>query len=357
MEKERYSASVVGGGSGGRLSMNALMASDRFELVAAADLREDVRCDLLATFPSIRTYADHRQMFAEHPTDVVCVSTWPPSHREVALAALQTGVKGMLCEKPLGDTWAAGREILEALETAKVPVVVPHGLLKLKHAEEILFRVHRGEIGDLELVEIECDKWDIINAGIHWLNYFVNLVSGDPMAWVMAIAEASTETFRDGMQVETTAITYVQTASGVRAVMHTGDGVEIRRPDKAFIFRLVGTEGMIEFWAWESAFRILNRDCPGGRLVQVEKHTQSPHHRYLEDLAEQIDGGRPDYTLPRRSLAALELCEAAYVSSAHRCKVALPLQSFEIPPEPVWHPGKPYQGRGGRDGRKLSRGR
>ena len=84
---------------------------------------------------------------------------------------------------------------------------------------------------------------------------------------------------------------------------------------------------------------------------------QAKQLRYLEDLAEQIDGGRPDYTLPRRSLAALELCEAAYVSSAHRCKVALPLQSFEIPPEPVWHPGKPYQGRGGRDGRKLARGR
>jgi hypothetical protein len=35
-------------------------------------------------------------------SDVVCVSTFPPSHEEVALAALDLRLKGMLVEKPLG---------------------------------------------------------------------------------------------------------------------------------------------------------------------------------------------------------------------------------------------------------------
>ena len=349
----RYTASVVGGGSGGKLSLAGLAQSNRFDLIAVADLRDDVRSDLLARYPDIRTYGSHERMFADCPTDVVCVSTWPPSHLRVALAALRMGVKGMLCEKPLADTWLDGHDLLEALKTAHVPVVVPHGLIRLGHSEEILARVHRGEIGELELVEIECGKWDIINAGIHWLNFFVNLVPGDPMAWVMAITESSTRTHRDGMQVETTAITYVQTLGGVRAVMHTGDDVEIRRPDKGFIFRLVGTEGMIEFWAFESAYRILNRACPEARLIRVERNPISHHQRYLEELADQIDEGRTDYRLPETSLAALELCEAAYLSSAHRCKVNLPLSEFEIPVEPDWSPGKPYEGKGGRDGRKL----
>ena len=353
METPRYTASVVGGGSGGKLSLAGLAQSNRFELKAAADLRDDVRSDLLARYPGIRTYDSHERMFAECPTDVVCVSTWPPSHLQVALAALGMGVKGMLCEKPLADKWSAGQDLLEALKTAHMPVVVPHGLTRLRHSEEILARVHRGEIGELELVEIECGKWDIINAGIHWLNFFVNLVPGDPVAWVMAIAESSTRTFRDGMQVETTAITYVQTLDGVRAVMHTGDDVKIRRPEKGFIFRLVGTDGIIEFWAFESAYRILNRACPDGRPIRVEKYLQSHHQRYLEELAHQIDEGQADYRLPETSLAALELCEAAYLSSAHRCKVTLPLSEFEIPAEPHWSPGQPYEGHGGRDGRKL----
>ena len=349
----RYSASVVGAGTGGELSMSALMVSDRFELVAAADLREDVRRRLADRYPGTTTYEDYQEMLAESPTDVVCVSTWAPSHREIALDALESGAEGILCEKPLAHTAAAGRDILNAAKAQQVPVVVPHGLLKRRHSEEILARVHAGEIGDLELVEIECSKWDIINAGIHWLNYFVNLVPDDPPAWVMAITEASSQTYRDNMQVETTGITYVQTVAGVRAVMHTGDEVKIRRPDKGTIFRLVGTRGHIEFWAWESAYIMTNPARPRGQLFEVEAYPQAPHQRYLEELADQVESARPDYAIPESSLLALELCEGAYLSSRHRCKVTLPLCDFALPPEPDWYPGLPYAGRGGRDGRKL----
>ena len=354
MERDkRYTASVVGGGSGGRLSLNALTASGRYDLVAAADISATAREALCELYPGLEVYDSHEKMFAERPTDIVCVSTWPPSHRQVVMDALQLDLVGLLCEKPLGDTAGAGADILSAIEGRGLPVVVPHGLLKLRHSEEILARVHGDEIGALELVEIECNKWDIINAGIHWLDYFVNLVPDDPPAWVMSLSEASTMTYRDGMQVETTAITYVQTVGGVRAVMETGDDVRIRRPDKGMLFRLIGTEGMIEFWAWESAYRLTNRAHPGGCHLQVERYAQGPHQRYLEDLAEQMDSARTDYALPRRSLTALELCEGAYLSSAHRAKVTLPLAEYVVPIALDWNPGRPYDGRGGRDGRKL----
>ena len=79
-----------------------------------------------------------------------------------------------------------------------------------------------------------------------------------------------------------------------------------------------------------------------------------PHQRHLEAMADQIESGVPDYSIADSSLAALELVEAAYISSAHRCKVTLPLAHFTIPPEPDWAPGRPYSGEGGgRDGRKL----
>lgn len=354
MTSRIYTASVVGGGMGGRLSMTALAASSHFSLVAAADLRADVRDELARLYPGIRLYPDHRTMFADSPTDFVCVSTFPPSHREVVLDALKLDLVGILCEKPLADTAAAGRDILQAIRARGLPMAVPHGLLKLKHSEEILERVHAGEIGELELVEIECDKWDIINAGIHWLNYFVNLVPNDPAAWVMAATESSTRTYRDGMQVETTAITYVQTVGGVRAVMHTGDYVDIRRPDKPFLFRLVGTRGMIEFYAWESIYRLTNAAHPAGEFFSPAPYKEPAHQRHLEGLLDQLASGKIDYTIPESSLAALELVEAAYLSAAHGCKVTLPLHEFVVPTRPDWRPGQPYAGGGGRDGRKLS---
>jgi hypothetical protein len=137
--------------------------------------------------------------------------------------------------------------------------------------------------------------------------------------------------------------------------MHTGDYVTIKRAGKPFIFRLVGTRGVLEFWAWESAYHLTNASHPHGQLFTVERYRQSGHQRYLESLAEQIDAGRADYAIPASSLTALELCEGAYISSAHRCRVTLPLADFAIPTDPDWRPGQPYSGAGGgRDGRKLA---
>ena len=351
---ERFTASVVGAGGGGGLSMDALLKSDRFELLAAADINPDACKALPERFPGIRTFTTHREMFAACPTDVVCVSTWAASHEQIALDALKLDLKGILVEKPLGHTAESGRRLLRAVQGRKLPMAVPHGLLAKKTPLEIIDRVRRGQIGELKLVEIQCTRWDIINAGIHWLHFFVNLTGGETMGCVMAVCESSTRTHRDGMQVETTAATFAETGSGVRVVMHTGDDVRISREGKNTLFRIVGTAGLIEFWGWENGYSILNSEFPKGELIVPEEFAVTGHQRHLENMAGMIDSGRCDYRIAETSLAALELCEGAYISSRHRCKVTLPLDRFEIAPEPDWDPGMPYSGTaGGRDGRKL----
>lgn len=49
-----YTASVVGGGTGGKLSLDALVASERFDLVAAADVSETARQALAQRYPGIK---------------------------------------------------------------------------------------------------------------------------------------------------------------------------------------------------------------------------------------------------------------------------------------------------------------
>jgi hypothetical protein len=186
------------------------------------------------------------------------------------------------------------------------------------------------------------------------MNFFVTLARNEPVAWVMALCEASTRTYRDGMQVETTAVTYVQTVSGVRAVMHTGDEVLVNRPGKPLLFRLVGTDGQIEFWGWERGYRIQNAAHPNGEMVMPAPLPVGGHRFHLERMAAMVDTGGPDYAVPDSSLLALEICEAAYVSSRHQCKVTFPLERFVPPARTDWDPGAPYAGTGGgRDGRKL----
>ncbi|MDX1931601.1 MAG: Gfo/Idh/MocA family oxidoreductase [Capsulimonadales bacterium] len=342
-------AAVIGGGMGGQLSANALRQSPLFEPVAMADLRPAVCAELEAKYPGIRTFDSHRALFENCPVDVVCVSTFPPSHEEVTIDALNTlPLKGILVEKPLGHTAASGRRLLEAIKARRLPMVVPHNLLALATPLIILDRVRAGDLGELKLVEIQNAKWDIINAGIHWLNYFVTLTDNAPIDHVLAQADKTTRTYRDGMQVETIAVTSAQTTSGIRVVMHTGDDTVVNVPGKDIVFRLIGTRGLIEFYGWDSGYRF-NTEwiVPPGFPV-------SGHRRHLENLAAMIENGTADYALPDSSLLALEIVEAAYLSARHCCRVHFPLESFVPPPDNDWNPGEPYGGvGGGRDGRKL----
>ena len=348
-------ASVVGGGSGGGLSLDALANSDVYRLVAVADIDPDT-CNLLAErFPGILTYPNHRQMLSDSPTDIICVSTWAPSHEEVVLDALESPLRGILVEKPLGHTAASGGRIVDAIKSRSLPMVVPHNLMARSVSIDILERVRSGIVGELRLVEIECAKWDIINAGIHWLHFFVNLTGLDPIDSVLATCDSKSKTYRDGFQVETAAITLVETMSGIRCVMQTGDDVRTRYVDGGEIgFRIVGTDGAIEFsdvWG-NNSYRIVNGD--GARKITPPELPFSGHRYHLERLAGMIDANRPDYAIADSSLMALEACEAAYLSNRHRCRIDFPLNTFTQPAPIVWDPGMPYDGTGGgRDGRQL----
>jgi predicted dehydrogenase len=350
-----YRAAVIGAGSGGKLSMKGASASPRFELVAVADVSVAARATVEAEFPGVQTFADHQSLLAACEVDVVCVSTWPPSHLKITEDALAYGLKGIVVEKPLGDTYAAGAAIMGAVRRYQVPMVVPHGLLVANHSREVLERVREGAIGSLKLIEIECAGWDIINAGIHWLNFALSLLPDDRAISVVAQCDTSTRTYRDGMQVETEAVTYVTMASGVRVVMHTGDYVPVAEPNESTLFRLVGSAGLLEFFGWKPYYRLMNREYPKGQMVEVPAGTGSSHQHYLELLAAQMDTGEIDLTWGDRSLAALELCEAAYLSSRVDRAVRLPLSTFAVTEKIEWDAGRPYAGSGGgRDGRRLT---
>ena len=95
--------------------------------------------------------------------------------KKPALAALNLPLKAILVEKPLGHSVASGRRILESVKRRNIPMATPHGLMVKRCPLEIIERTQNGEIGELKLIEIQSPAWDIMNAGIHWLHFSVNL--------------------------------------------------------------------------------------------------------------------------------------------------------------------------------------
>jgi len=343
-------AAVVGAGVGGSLSIRALRESPRYELVAVADVRPGA---LAPHSGDVATFTDYRDMLSAVTPDVVCVSTYAPTHEEIARAAIKLPVRGLLVEKPLSDTTAGGRAILDLAGRLGVPLVVPHGLMAMSGPLEIVARVRSGAIGGLRLVEIESSGWDVINAGIHWLQFFLALVSPEPVVSVLAAADTSTRTHRDGMRVETEAAVLARCRDGVRMVLNTGDVLPIMDGHTDALVRVIGTEGVIEYAPWENTYTAVIAGEPRATVAPAPFPT-SGHRRHLDHLADLVAAGTTDDLVPETSLAALEVVEAAYLSHRVRAAVTLPLSAYAAPPPTGWDPGSPYSGAGGgRDGRRL----
>ena len=180
-----------------------------------------------------------------------------------------------------------------------------------------------------------------MNAGVHWVDFALAALRNDEVQSVFAACDVSTHTYRDGIEVETEAVTYAVTRSGVRLVMQTGDDVRPARGGKDLVYRFYGSLGSIEFWGWEDCYwlRIGGPAHSPAPVTVTPPLTATAHQVYLEMLADMVEKGKPQNELAELSLRALEICQAAYVSPpAPLCGAPAPFGFY--PAGPRAHPAR-----------------
>ena len=99
-----------------------------------------------------RLYSDFRQMLQKEDLDLVNVCPCMlGSHAEMVIAAAESGVKGILCEKPFAQTLAQADAMIDACERHGVRIAVAH---RRASAYEQLAKklVEEGVIGDLQVL-------------------------------------------------------------------------------------------------------------------------------------------------------------------------------------------------------------
>jgi len=105
---------LIGAGGIGRVRAQALRVTSGCRLAAVADLDRARAASVAAGSPC---FSGYRELLAVAEVDAVVLSTPPPSHEEIVLAALESG-KHVLCEKPLAPTVAAARRMVDAARRA-----------------------------------------------------------------------------------------------------------------------------------------------------------------------------------------------------------------------------------------------
>jgi len=103
---------IIGAGLQAQRRSAPIAQDGRYEVAAVVD-RDQAKAAKLAGPLGAAASTDWRPVVRDPAIDVVLVLTYPDTHAEIAIAALEAG-KDVLCEKPLTRTEAEARALVEA---------------------------------------------------------------------------------------------------------------------------------------------------------------------------------------------------------------------------------------------------
>lgn len=314
-----FKAGIIGCGGRGRSHARGYEASPDVEIVACADSVEDARNALAEQFDVPNTYENYQEMLDTESLDFVSVCTWIALHKDMVIAAANSGIKAIHCEKPMAPTWGDAKALYQACVDNDVVITFCHQrrfgaqFIKAKRL------ANEGAIGELRRLEAACPN--LLDWGTHWFDMFFFYNNDEPIDWVIGQIDVADERTVFGTQVETSGISWLRWKNGVEGLLATG-GTGL----SGFANRLIGTKGIIDVGGGGAPIRILRE---GAEWQQPDLSGLAPERDATTlsvlDLVHCIKTGREPELSGRKALQATELIFATYESSRRRAKIHLPL--------------------------------
>lgn len=185
-----YTAVVIGATGAGNYGHDLDLAWQlipEVDVVAVADVDEDlarVKADQLG---APQAYGDYRQMLSSVPADFVTVCIRQPHRRsEMMLAAIEAGARGIYCEKPFVRTPAEADAIVAAANRSGTRIQVAHNWRVDPKVLRMREMVCAGEIGRLVAMNATGKNdsrrggaEDLAVLGVHQLD-LMRQFAGDP---------------------------------------------------------------------------------------------------------------------------------------------------------------------------------
>ena len=134
-----------------------------------------------------RLYSDYREMLEKEDLDLVNVCPrWVDCHREMVVAAAESGARGILCEKPMASTLADADAMVEACRANGARMAVAHRRANAYevHAKKL---VDAGEIGEVQTIRTRgkgdhrSGAEDLAVLGTHMMDSMRHFAGADPV--------------------------------------------------------------------------------------------------------------------------------------------------------------------------------
>jgi predicted dehydrogenase len=315
------------------------------EIAAAADIMQEQLGKFQKSHGVKNLYTDYKMMLQKEDLDIAVICTWPPLHAEMTVAAAESGVSGIICEKPMAVNLAEADAMIEACDKNKAKLVVGH----MRRFSEAYAGARRlivsGAVGEVYFIH-GVTVGDLLSDGTHMVD-MIRFFAGDaPVNWVVGQVDARSKKMRYGHYVEDSSVGYFEFENGVRAFLEIGLPYgkqagssapasqtaalpqsttwwrKLVRYTSAFV---LGTEGRIEVGEREvPPLRYMGKGDTDWRIPSL-KLGVDPFTVQLKVLTECIEKGTEHPCNGRQGRAALEILIAVHESARRRAKIILPL--------------------------------
>ena len=325
------------------------------KIIAVADADPKGLAVAAQKLGGVKAYADYKLMLAEAKPDIVAICPRHiHEHRDMIVAAIEAGVKGIYIEKPFVRTLAEADEIVKLCADKGVRLAIAHRNRYHPVLSTVKRLVVAGEIGELKEVRVR-GKQDQRGGGLD--------------LWVLGGHGFNLATLFTGPAISCEATILVEGRPATKADIHpgdegvgliVGDEVHARYETKSgiplyfdskkgdspkgapFGARLIGTKGIISLQVDEEPLAILERDgkktpITTAGIGQPEpikdiKLVNGGHHGAVRDLLAAIAEKRDPLCGPLAGRETIELTTAVFASfSAGGKKVSLPLADRQHP--------------------------
>ena len=214
---------------------------DDCELIACADVVRANAERFAAEFGVEGVYEDYEVMLREVRPDVVSVCVPPSIHAEIVVGCAESGVvEAIHCEKPMADTWADCRRMVEVCDDREVQLTINHQRRFGAPFREAKSLLDSGAIGSLQRLEFADDNlYDLGTHAFDLCNYYAD---GAAVEWVLAGIDYREPNVWFGTHNENQGLTQWRYDNGVFGLASTGYG-------SSFVgcyLRLLGSDGAIE---------------------------------------------------------------------------------------------------------------
>lgn len=141
---------VIGVGFGAQVHIPAFQ-SEGVEVVAVCSRREERAREAATRFDIPHAFTDYREMLSLDGLEAVSISTLPPLHYPMSMAALEAGLH-VLCEKPFTTDQALARQMWERAEGTGLTAMIAHEFRFASARMRVKELIDEGFIGPLRMV-------------------------------------------------------------------------------------------------------------------------------------------------------------------------------------------------------------